>query len=51
MKRNKNCDDENLSLISYQESEKADEKYYNEQELIDIIGTQIKNADLKKGKF
>jgi len=46
-----------MSLISYEESEKGDEKYYNEEELINILGSQIgkeKNSKIKndiKSKF
>jgi hypothetical protein len=34
-------EDDNLSLLSYQESERHDDKYYDADELIKIIGSQI----------
>lgn len=41
-----------MSLLSYRESEKEDPKYYDAEELVDIIGSQIvtKSSKEKKAK-
>lgn len=37
-------EDANLSLVSYEESERANEKYYNEEELVKIFFNNTKGS-------